>query len=474
MWMVAADLAVGLAFLGAGAIPAGPFRQRLWIAAIGAAWLLGTLAPQANLLHQGLLIVALQTFPTGHLRGRAAWFLTVAAVVVTTGLVPQLGVAALFVLVVVTTGGRLYPSLSAVATAGALTVSWLVPRFPSLLGPELALLIYQLVLLLIAASFPLAARSVVQERRRLADRVLSDRAPQGLAAIAAVLADALDDPDLRVWSWPEAPEEEALSNRRRLRVNDDGVPVAVIDHDAAVLQDPPTARAAEAAVRLAAVNLRLRDLQIVRLRDLEAARARVVAAADDQRAAVAAELRNHLMALLTDARIELAGARRLGLAGDAEAAVAMVESSLATAAEEIDALVVGIPPARLGDGLLGPALLALTQRIPAEVALQYDAEAAADPALEAALYYVCSEALANVVKHAGVGRATITIQRQDGAVSAVIADDGRGGADPAGSGLTGLRDRLAAYDGRLRVDSPPGAGTTLTATVPLSRSSATV
>ena len=93
-------------------------------------------------------------------------------------------------------------------------------------------------------------------------------------------------------------------------------------------------------------------------------------------------------------------------------------------------------------------------------------DAAASQEAETALFYVCCEALANAVKHAGATRVEIAVERQDGGVVATVADDGCGGADPSGSGLVGLADRLAARKGRLRVDSPPGAGTTVTAVVP--------
>jgi signal transduction histidine kinase len=93
------------------------------------------------------------------------------------------------------------------------------------------------------------------------------------------------------------------------------------------------------------------------------------------------------------------------------------------------------------------------------------ADVASGQDTETALFYVCSEALANAVKHAAAKRIDITVLRVNGAIEAVISDDGRGGADPTGSGLQGLADRLAARSGRLRVESPPGAGTTVTAVV---------
>jgi signal transduction histidine kinase len=93
-------------------------------------------------------------------------------------------------------------------------------------------------------------------------------------------------------------------------------------------------------------------------------------------------------------------------------------------------------------------------------------DAAASQEAETALFYVCCEALANAVKHAGATRVAIAVERKEDGVVATVTDDGRGGADPSGSGLVGLADRLAARNGRLRVDSPPGAGTRVTATIP--------
>ena len=90
----------------------------------------------------------------------------------------------------------------------------------------------------------------------------------------------------------------------------------------------------------------------------------------------------------------------------------------------------------------------------------------ADHGAETALFYVCSEALANAIKHAHATTIQVDLHRAGECLVATIADDGCGGADPSGSGLQGLADRVAASAGRLRVESPPGAGTTVTATVP--------
>jgi signal transduction histidine kinase len=138
---------------------------------------------------------------------------------------------------------------------------------------------------------------------------------------------------------------------------------------------------------------------------------------------------------------------------------------LEAARREIADLVAGAPPADLGDGRLRRALDALATASPVPVVVVVDDDAAGDRETETALFYVCCEALANAAKHAHATRAAITVERLDGEIVATVSDDGRGGADPSGSGLQGLVDRLAARNGRLRVDSPPGAGTTVTAMI---------
>ncbi len=88
--------------------------------------------------------------------------------------------------------------------------------------------------------------------------------------------------------------------------------------------------------------------------------------------------------------------------------------------------------------------------------------------LETAIYFVCSEAIANVQKHARASRVDMEARVEGGSVIVVVADNGVGGADPSdGSGLDGLRDRTEALGGRFSIDSPPGHGTRITAAIPL-------
>ena len=90
--------------------------------------------------------------------------------------------------------------------------------------------------------------------------------------------------------------------------------------------------------------------------------------------------------------------------------------------------------------------------------------------VEATAYFVVAEALTNMAKHAAAGHAEVVARIEDGMLRVEVRDDGVGGASPDGTGLVGLADRLAVLDGRLEVDSPPGAGTRVTAAIPLAHS----
>ena len=126
-------------------------------------------------------------------------------------------------------------------------------------------------------------------------------------------------------------------------------------------------------------------------------------------------------------------------------------------------------PAALTDGGLAPALALLAARSPLPVEFKGEVGPLSEP-VEAALFFVCSEALANVVKHAAASRATIELRTERERVVATVVDDGAGGADPSqGSGLRGLADRVEALGGHLTVESPRGSGTRVVAELPRDR-----
>jgi signal transduction histidine kinase len=482
-WLTAMDVAAGLAFAAAGLAASGPVPERVLVAAVGPAWLAGSFLVGARSLHQAVLAVALVAFPAGRVRGVASWLLVALAGLTGLGLLAQLGVAALFAAIAVAAlassrahPGAWYPAAAAVAVAAVLGSLWASAQLPTGgFDPTLALLGYELVLLMVAVAFPFGAAAVIRARAKVADRLLSDEQLPALDGLAAVLGGALGDRDLRVyrWSGPDAAFVDGHgrrvargTERQWLTVTGSDGPIAAVAHRSPALDDGPTAAAVASAVRLAVTHLRLREEQRDRVRELEDSRARIVAAADRQRERAAAELRTAVDAPLRIARSELHAVRPSIRDPEAAASLDVVIQELEAATREIDDLVAGIPPADLGGGRLRQALDVLAGASPVPVTVAVADDAAGDQEAETALFYVCCESLANAVKHAQATAVAIGVRRLEDRLVATVSDDGRGGADPAGSGLQGLADRLATCNGRLRVDSPPGAGTTVTATVP--------
>jgi signal transduction histidine kinase len=141
------------------------------------------------------------------------------------------------------------------------------------------------------------------------------------------------------------------------------------------------------------------------------------------------------------------------------------EASAAIA--ELRDLARGIAPPVLADRGLPAAAEALAARSAIRASVDATVTHRPPPVVETAAYFVVAESLTNAAKHAGPdARALVTIRDDHNALSVEIADDGSGGADPAGSGLTGLRHRVEALDGTLAVTSPAGSGTTIRARLP--------
>jgi signal transduction histidine kinase len=116
---------------------------------------------------------------------------------------------------------------------------------------------------------------------------------------------------------------------------------------------------------------------------------------------------------------------------------------------------------------LGPALRTLARRAAIPVDLDIRTKTRPADPIEVAAYYVVSEALTNTTKHARASYAHVAVEQHDGRLHLSISDDGVGGADPAGSGLIGLRDRVQALGGSIEVISPPGGGTAIAVDLPL-------
>ena len=207
-----------------------------------------------------------------------------------------------------------------------------------------------------------------------------------------------------------------------------------------------------------------------RLADLAASRARIVRAGDAERRRLERDLHDGVQQRLVAVAIALRGVEH-ALQPEQEALRAGVDRAvgeLERTVDDVRALARGLHPAILAQGGLCAALRSLGRRSPVPVDVDCTLADGLPEAVEVAAYYVVSEALANVAKHAGAREVRASAAVRDGALHVTVADDGVGGADPdGGSGLLGLRDRVAALGGALGVASPRGGGTTVRAVLPL-------
>jgi signal transduction histidine kinase len=203
--------------------------------------------------------------------------------------------------------------------------------------------------------------------------------------------------------------------------------------------------------------------------DLSASRARLVKAGDEQRRKLERNLHDGAQQRLVSLALTIRLARRQ-LETKPEAVAASLEGAakeLDFALEELRELARGLHPAALTEQGLGPALANLANRLPIEVDLSAPDERLPEN-IEATAYYIVSEALTNVVKHAQATKTKVDMTLTGDVLKFEVTDDGRGGADPfAGTGILGLRDRAEAVGGTLFVISPPGKGTVVTAQLPL-------
>ncbi|HEY0343013.1 MAG TPA: GAF domain-containing protein [Solirubrobacteraceae bacterium] len=203
--------------------------------------------------------------------------------------------------------------------------------------------------------------------------------------------------------------------------------------------------------------------------ELTASRARVVAAADEARRGIQRDLHDGAQQRLVSTVLTLKLARQ-ELGDAAGPAVDLLDEALTHAEganNELRELAHGILPGALTRGGLRAGIHALVSRVRLPVSVEVTADRL-PAALEATAYFIVTEALTNAVRHAGASSAQIAAAVDGGVLRLEVRDDGVGGAQSdGGSGLLGLRDRAAALNGDLRVDSPPGEGTVVTATLPI-------
>jgi len=305
-------------------------------------------------------------------------------------------------------------------------------------------------------------------------RDLEHVAPGGVRdALARAIGDATLElalwlPDRTAWvdeqgravELPPAPERAVT-----LVGAGDGA-IAAIVHDPDLVDQRALIEAAGSVARLALENERLHAELRLQLAELRASRGRLVRAADTERRRLERDLHDGVQQRLLGLGLVLQMLRtRVDGTDGAGELVAEAECELRHAVRELREFARGIHPAILGDQGLDAAVHALAQRSPVPVDIDATTERL-PPVIETAAYFTIAESLANVAKYARATRAWVTVERVNGRAVVEVGDDGVGGADASGSGLSGLSDRVGALEGALSVVSPAGGGTTVTAVFP--------
>jgi len=317
-------------------------------------------------------------------------------------------------------------------------------------------------------------------RSAIGDLLVDLREPAEPGALRDALARALRDPTLELAYWVpeygtyvgsggepvELPAED--SGRVSTFVERGATRVAALVHDASLRDEPQLIGAVTSAAGIALENERLQADLRARLSDLRASRARIVEAGDAARRKLERDLHDGAQQRLVSLSILLRlVAAKLPKDGPEKELLTTARDELNASLEELRSIAQGIHPAVLSDHGLSVALESLAARAPVRVALNVALDGRLPEPIEVAAYYLVAEGLTNIAKYAEAESATIDVARENGTLVVEVADDGKGGADPAnGSGLRGLADRVEALDGRLRVWSPGSGGTRLRAEIP--------
>ena len=479
------DLAVGWGLVAAGLVGrlrAPRSRCGLALYAAGLLWFAGNFAVadsaalawlggHAAYAHRALLAHAIVGFPRGRLGSLASRGVVAAAYVA--ALSPALATSttawvAIALAVVGVAVARARPAIAAAASF-AIAVGG-VPLLRTLLqptDPDALLHVYQAGLLacgwaLVVALIAWASRGAV------VDRVVELGA---MTTVRDALRRTLDDTSLDVGfavdggyvdEHGEVLPVRAAPKRRVTALPPSGE--AVLVHSPALVLDRGLETAVAGALRLTIDHAHLRAEAHDQLRALRSSRTRLVLARGRQRVVLARRIRETVdrRAAALDALLMEIGSSD----GAIDQAVGRARGHLSATRESIAALAQGLqPPGLAADGLAG-ALRAVAAESPVTTTVTV-AERRFDAAIEHAAYLVCSEALANVAKHAGATRVTLRTEVVRGCLRLEVSDNGQGGANVAGSGLGGIVARVDELGGHVTVDSPAGHGTRLAVEIPL-------
>jgi signal transduction histidine kinase len=322
-------------------------------------------------------------------------------------------------------------------------------------------------------------------RSLVGELVVELQKPMPHGRLREALSRALGDPTLELAFWlPESgryvddqgahfrlPSENEVIRGVTELIDSDGEALAVLIHDASLLQDLKRVEAVAGAARLTLENERLHAELRAQLDAVRASRARLVDAADHARRRLERDLHDGAQQRLLAASTAMERARMLnGNAGDSrlEDLLEEVSTQLKETLTELRELARGIHPALLTDEGLGAAIESLARRAQVPTRILSIPRARFSTAVEAAAYFVVAEGLTNAAKHAGASEVVVRAETSEGSLRIQVSDDGVGGADiDGGSGLVGLEDRVVSLGGVFDIESPEGGGTTIMANIPL-------
>ena len=450
----------------------------------GVLWFIGGAAAWAVFAHRGPLIHLLVGYPRGRARDRTERATVVLGYV--DALVYPLGrsgaatiaLAALVVAVAArgykrSRGARARARLTSLIVSVAVMGVLAFAAGARMLGWHVdheVLLAYEITLIGISLVLFADSRWGRSDRAAIAGLAVDlGQEPSG-RSLRDRLANALGDPTLvvgyvtpgveRLVDEAGEPMEIAtdVPGRTVTPIRDEVGPIAVLDHETGVLDDPGLLSSLAALTRIALANLRLTADVQTRVADVELSRRRLIAVADSERARLEAELQSG-----AQCRLEHVASLLAELPDDTLSLSALV----AVTRESLREFAHGIHPRVLTESGLSLAITELASSAPVPVAVSVP-DHRLHSEVEAAAYFVCAEALTNIAKYAHATNARVRITQAPDALIVVVSDDGVGGADSAtGSGLIGLSDRLDVLGGTLDVDSTHGRGTRITARIPL-------
>jgi len=310
-------------------------------------------------------------------------------------------------------------------------------------------------------------------RHPQASELVVELRSEAAATMRERLARALDDPTLDVayhlgdGRYVDATGRPAELPQRPDRavtaVTAGGEAIAALIHDPALLDEPALVESVRATAALVLENERLAAEVRSQLTEVRASRGRIVAAADAERRRIERNLHDGAQQRLVTLSVAL-GLEASRADSAAAAALSRAQDEVEQAIGELRELARGIHPTLLRDEGLTAAVEALARRAPLPVTVQGSLRDRLPDPVELAAYFVVSEALTNVVKHASASEASVRLERKAATLRVTVIDDGVGGARiTPGSGLAGLRDRLEALDATLSIDSEQGRGTNVCA-----------